>query len=59
MFGVLVLNPIAFYPAYLDLGGDPSVATYLRQYIALPFLPNAQLWFLWQLLALNFVLVGV
>ena len=59
VFGVLVLNPIAFYPAYLDLGGDPSVATYLREYITLPFLPNAQLWFLWQLLALNFVLVGV
>jgi glucans biosynthesis protein C len=59
VFGVLVLNPIAFYPAYLNLGGEPSVTTYLREYIGLPFLPNAQLWFLWQLLALNFVLVGV
>ena len=25
---------------------------------ALPFVPNGQLWFLWQLLALNFVVVG-
>jgi hypothetical protein len=59
VFGVLVLNPIALYPAYLNLGGDPSIAAYLRAYVDLPFLPNAQLWFLWQLLALNFVLVAV
>ena len=59
VFGVLVLNPIAFYPAYLKLGGEPSVAAYLREYFGLPFLPNAQLWFLWQLLAFNFVLVAV
>jgi acyltransferase-like protein len=59
VFGVLVLNPIAFYPAYLSLGGDPGIAAYLRAYVGLPFLPNAQLWFLWQLLALNFVLVAI
>jgi glucans biosynthesis protein C len=59
VFGLLVLNPIAFYPAYLTLGGNPSVAAYLRDYISLPFWPNAQLWFLWQLLALNFVVVAV
>jgi glucan biosynthesis protein C len=59
VFGVLVLNPIALYPAYLSLGGDPSIAAYLRAYVGLPFLPNAQLWFLWQLLALNFVLVAI
>ena len=59
VFGVLVLNPIAFYPAYLNLGGEPNVAAYLRDYVGLPFLPNAQLWFLWQLLALNFILVAV
>ena len=59
MFGVLVLIPIAIYPAYLSLGGDPSIADYLRAYVGLPFLPNGQLWFLWQLLALNFVLVAI
>ena len=26
VFGVLVLIPIAFYPAYLATGGDPSVS---------------------------------
>jgi glucans biosynthesis protein C len=59
VFGGLVLNPIAFYPAYLSLGGEPGIAAYLHAYIGLPFLPNAQLWFLWQLLALNFVLVAI
>jgi glucans biosynthesis protein C len=58
-FGVLVLIPIAVYPAYLATGGDPSVTVYLQHYVALPFLPNGQLWFLWQLLALNFVVVGL
>jgi glucans biosynthesis protein C len=59
VFGVLVLIPIAVYPAYLATGGDPSVTVYLQHYVALPFLPNGQLWFLWQLLALNFVAVGL
>jgi glucans biosynthesis protein C len=59
VFGVLVLIPIAVYPAYLATGGDPSMQVYLQHYVALPFLPNGQLWFLWQLLALNFVVVGL
>jgi hypothetical protein len=59
VFGVLVLVPVAFYPAYLASGGDPSLTEYWRHYVVLPFLPNGQLWFLWQLLALNFVAVGL
>jgi glucans biosynthesis protein C len=59
VFGVLVLIPIAAYPAYLASGGDPSLAVYLQHYVALPFLPNGQLWFLWQLLAWNFVVVAL
>ena len=35
------------------------MTTYLRHYFGLPFLPNGQVWFLWQLLALNFVAAGV
>jgi len=34
---------------------SPSIADYLQRYLALPFVPNAHLWFLWQLLALNLV----
>jgi glucan biosynthesis protein C len=59
VFGVLVLIPIAIYPAYLASGGDPSVSVYLQHYVALPFLPNGQLWFLWQLVALNLIVVAL
>jgi glucans biosynthesis protein C len=52
-FGLLVLMPIAFYPAYSATVANPSVADYWRDWLALPFWPNGQLWFLWQLLALN------
>ncbi len=59
VFGVILLIPIAVYPAYLTTGGDPSLAAYSRHYFALPFWPNGQLWFLWQLLALNFIVAGL
>jgi glucans biosynthesis protein C len=59
VFGLLVLNPIAFYPAYLSYHGEPGLMNYVRAYTSLPFVPNAQLWFLWQLLALNIILVAV
>jgi glucans biosynthesis protein C len=59
VFGLLVLNPIALYPAYLSYHGEPGLMNYVRAYTSLPFVPNAQLWFLWQLLALNIILVGV
>jgi surface polysaccharide O-acyltransferase-like enzyme len=59
LFGVVVLIPIAIYPAYLATTADPSVSDYVGRYVSLPFLPNGQLWFLWQLLALNFVAAGL
>ena len=59
LLGILVLLPLAFYPTYLATGGDPSVTVYLRHYFGLPFLPNGQVWFLWQLLALNFIAASV
>jgi glucans biosynthesis protein C len=59
VFGVVFLIPLAEYPTYSVTAADPSVADYLRRYLALPFLPNGQLWFLWQLLALNFVAIAV
>jgi glucans biosynthesis protein C len=59
LFGVIVLVPIAEYPAYLVTAADPSVGDYWRDYLALPFWPNGQLWFLWQLLAFSAVVVGL
>jgi glucan biosynthesis protein C len=35
------------------------VSAYWQHYLSLPFLPNGQLWFLWQLLALNVVVTGL
>jgi len=55
VFGIVVLVPLAFYPAYAITTPNVSVSDYWQRYLALPFVPNGQLWFLWQLLALNFV----
>ena len=59
LFGIVVLMPIAFYPAYSATAVSPSVADYWHDWLALPFWPNGQLWFLWQLLVLNVVVVLV
>ena len=58
-WGFFVLLPLAFYPTYLVGGGDPNVTVYLRHYLGLPFVPNGQVWFLWQLLALNIIAASV
>jgi|SRR5579883_1373063 surface polysaccharide O-acyltransferase-like enzyme len=58
-FGVVVLIPLAIYPVYLVSGAPRGVIGYWQHYLALPFLPNGHLWFLWQLLTLNFVAVGL
>jgi glucans biosynthesis protein C len=59
VFGVIVLVPVAEYPAYSVTAPNPGLADYFRSYMSLPFLPNGQLWFLWQLLALNFIVTGL
>jgi surface polysaccharide O-acyltransferase-like enzyme len=58
-FGIVFLVPLAIYPVYLVSAVSPSVPDYLEHYLALPFVHNGQLWFLWQLLALNFVAVAL
>ena len=58
-FGIIVLVPVAIYPVYLVSATNPSVPDYIDHYLALPFVHNGQLWFLWQLLALNFIAVGI
>jgi hypothetical protein len=59
VFGVLVLIPLALYPAYRLTATDPSVAAYWEAWRSLPFWTNGPLWFLWQLLALNIVVAGL
>lgn len=58
-FGIAVVIPVAVYPAYRLTAADPGVGHYWHSLLALPFWPNGPLWFLWQLLALNFVAAGV
>ena len=58
-FGIIVLVPISIYPVYLVSAANSTVLDYLHHYLALPFVHNGQLWFLWQLLALNVIAVGI
>jgi len=58
-FGVTVMMPLALYPAYRETAADPSLAAYTRHYLALPFIPNGPMWFLWQLLALTVIAAGI
>jgi surface polysaccharide O-acyltransferase-like enzyme len=58
-FGIVVLIPIALYPAYSVTATDPSIAAYWDAWLALPFWSNGPLWFLWQLLALNVIVAGL
>jgi peptidoglycan/LPS O-acetylase OafA/YrhL len=53
VFGVAIVMPIALYPVYRMTATDPGVVAYGLHYLALPFLPNGPMWFLWQLLALS------
>ena len=53
VFALVIVMPIALYPVYRITAADPSLAAYARHYVALPFLPNGPMWFLWQLLALT------
>jgi peptidoglycan/LPS O-acetylase OafA/YrhL len=59
LFAVLVVVPIAEYPAYRVTALDPSLHAYVRHYLALPFWPNGPMWFLWELLVLTVVAAGL
>jgi glucan biosynthesis protein C len=59
MLGVYLLMPLAHYPVYRVSAVDPSWSAFWAHWIALPFWASGQLWFLWQLLALNIVAAGL
>ncbi|HEV2099445.1 MAG TPA: acyltransferase family protein, partial [Stellaceae bacterium] len=48
---VALLMPLAQYPTYLQTAADPSIAAYIRQFLALPIWPSGPMWFLWLLLS--------
>lgn len=47
--GAGVLAPLAYYPAYLQRGGDPGLASYASAWFALGKWPAGPVWFLWVL----------
>ena len=61
--GAVVLAPLAYYPAYLQLGGEPRLGSYASAWRALGTWPAGPAWFLWVLLvfdciaALSFVAI--
>jgi hypothetical protein len=61
--GALVLAPLAYYPAYLQWGGEPRLGSYASAWFALGHWPAGPAWFLWVLLvfdgiaALSFVAI--
>jgi hypothetical protein len=59
VLGVYLLMPLAHYPVYRVTAVDPSWPAFWAHWIALPFWPSGQLWFLWELLALNIVAAGL
>jgi glucans biosynthesis protein C len=55
VFGMVVVTPIALYPAYRLTAIDPGPIAYVRHFLALPFWPNGPMWFLWLLMAFTMV----
>lgn len=47
------LAPLAYYPAYLQHGGEPGFGPYLQAWRALRVWPAGPAWFLWVLLAFS------
>ncbi len=56
---VALLMPLANYPTYLQTAVDPSFFVFWRHWLALPFWPCGPMWFLWLLLAADFVAAGL
>ncbi len=50
-----LLAPLAYYPSYLQSGGNPDFAAYFQTWINLPNWPAGPAWFVWLLLAFGIV----
>ena len=47
---VLLLMPLAHYPAYLQTATEPGIADFWQHWLALPLWPSGPVWFLWLLM---------
>jgi peptidoglycan/LPS O-acetylase OafA/YrhL len=50
VFCAAVLAPLAYYPAYLQYGGEPRLGSYANTWFSLSNWPAGPAWFLWVLL---------
>lgn len=55
VIGAGLLAPLAYYPAWLQSGGAPSLSAFAQAWTSLPFWPSGPAWFLWVLLAFGVV----
>jgi glucans biosynthesis protein C len=56
---ILLLSPLALYPAYSVRTVDPSFVGFWEQWTSLPFWPNGPEWFLCLLLIMNMMAAGL
>lgn len=54
MTSFMLLAPLAYYPAYLQIG-QHGVGNFVHQWLSLGVLPGGPAWFVWLLLAFDFV----
>lgn len=57
--GAALLAPLAYFPAWLQSGGAPSLPAFAQAWVHLPFWPSGPAWFLWVLLAFGAIIAGV
>jgi hypothetical protein len=55
LVAALLLAPIAYYPAYLVTGADPSLGAFWHQWKSLGSWPAGPAWFIWMLLSFDCV----
>jgi len=54
-----ILAPFAYYPAYLQIGQQGGVSGFVHQWLSLGVWPAGPAWFVWLLLAFDFVAAGL
>jgi len=59
VLAVGILSPISLYPAYAVRTAGADLSRFWDAWLSLPFWPTGPEWFLWQLLVLNLMAVGL
>ena len=59
VLGVYLMMPLAQLPIYLGNNSRPTWSGFWSEWLALPYWPSGQLWFLWCLLLLDVAAAGV